>query len=81
MASKGVLKMINDKEKSGILSASDMLGGTVQPKEELDPNGAIAQKLKALYTQTEQEAIPDRFLDLLEQLDKAEQAANSLGER
>ncbi|SFO14697.1 hypothetical protein SAMN04488056_103336 [Cohaesibacter marisflavi] len=73
--------MINDEKKSGILSASDMLGGAVQPNEELDPNGAIAQKLKALYTQTEQQAIPDRFLDLLEQLDEAERAANSLGER
>nr|WP_319515937.1 NepR family anti-sigma factor [uncultured Cohaesibacter sp.] len=73
--------MINDEKKSGILSAPDMLGGAVQPNEELDPNGAIAQKLKALYTQTEQEAIPDRFLDLLEKLDEAERAANSLGER
>nr|WP_321458268.1 NepR family anti-sigma factor [uncultured Cohaesibacter sp.] len=73
--------MVNVKEKSGILSASDMLGRSLRPNEELDPNDAIAQQLKALYTQTEQEAIPDRFLDLLERLDEAERAANSIGER
>ncbi|WP_280955335.1 NepR family anti-sigma factor [Cohaesibacter haloalkalitolerans] len=73
--------MVKDNVKKGILSASDMLGRSMRPDEELDPNGAIAQKLKALYTQTEQEAIPDRFLDLLERLDEAERAANSLGER
>nr|WP_319390314.1 NepR family anti-sigma factor [uncultured Cohaesibacter sp.] len=73
--------MVKDNAKKGILSASDMLGRSMRPNEELDPNGAIAQKLKALYTQTEQEAIPDRFLDLLERLDEAERAANSLGER
>ena len=73
--------MVNENKKSGILSASDMLGRSLHPNEELDPNGAIATKLKALYTQTEQEAIPDRFLDLLEQLDEAERAATSLGER
>lgn len=40
-----------------------------------DPNGQIASKLKALYTAVEQEPIPDLFLDLLEQLDRAERAS------
>ena len=37
-----------------------------------DPNQIISQKLRALYDSVEQEGIPDRFLDLLEQLDEAE---------
>ncbi len=37
-----------------------------------DPNKIISLKLKALYSSVEQEGIPDRFLDLLEQLDEAE---------
>ena len=42
-----------------------------------DPNNQIASKLKALYSAVEQEPIPDTFLDLLEQLDKAEQIGKS----
>lgn len=37
-----------------------------------DPNRIISQKLKALYSAVEQEGIPDRFMELLEQLDEAE---------
>jgi hypothetical protein len=37
-----------------------------------DPNSQIASRLKALYSAVEQEPIPDMFLDLLEQLDRAE---------
>lgn len=35
----------------------------------------IPKKLKAYYDSLQDEAIPDRFLDLLEKLDRAEQAA------
>ena len=42
-----------------------------------DPNDMISRKLKALYSEAEQQAIPDRFLDLLEKLDAAERAANA----
>jgi len=35
----------------------------------------IPKKLKAYYDSLQEEAIPDRFLDLLEKLDRAEQAA------
>lgn len=38
-----------------------------------DPNAQIAAKLKALYQSVQEEAIPARFLDLLEKLDAAEQ--------
>ncbi|HTO29760.1 MAG TPA: NepR family anti-sigma factor [Pararhizobium sp.] len=37
----------------------------------------MAAKLKALYTAVEEEPIPDIFLDLLEQLDQAEQRGKS----
>nr|WP_307233203.1 NepR family anti-sigma factor [Pararhizobium capsulatum] len=45
-------------------------GGARGPRS--DSNTQIASKLKALYSAVEQEPIPDMFLDLLEQLDRAE---------
>ncbi|MEZ5840771.1 MAG: NepR family anti-sigma factor [Hyphomicrobiales bacterium] len=40
----------------------------------LDPNGQISRKLREFYLSVQEEAIPDRFLDLLERLDEAERA-------
>ena len=37
-----------------------------------DPNAQIAAKLRALYLSVQEEAIPDKFLDLLEKLDAVE---------
>jgi len=37
-----------------------------------NPNAQIATKLRALYLSVQEEAIPDRFLDLLEKLDAVE---------
>jgi hypothetical protein len=37
-----------------------------------NPNAQIASKLRALYLSVQEEAIPDRFLDLLEKLDAVE---------
>jgi hypothetical protein len=37
-----------------------------------DPNTQIAAKLRALYLSVQEEAIPDKFLDLLEKLDAVE---------
>ncbi|MGV3550734.1 NepR family anti-sigma factor [Rhizobium sp.] len=37
----------------------------------------IPKKLKAYYDSLQDEAIPDKFLDLLEKLDRAEQAAKT----
>ncbi|MCA1494302.1 MULTISPECIES: NepR family anti-sigma factor [Sinorhizobium/Ensifer group] len=42
------------------------------PKSD-DPNAQIATKLKALYQSVQEEAIPARFLELLERLEAAEQ--------
>jgi len=39
------------------------------------PFGEIPKKLKEYYDSLQDEAIPDRFLDLLERLDMAERAA------
>ncbi|MFD1199639.1 NepR family anti-sigma factor [Brucella gallinifaecis] len=39
----------------------------------LGPNCEVGLKLKALYSSIQDESIPDRFLDLLEKLDQAEQ--------
>ncbi|MHC5305806.1 NepR family anti-sigma factor [Bartonella sp. LJL80] len=40
----------------------------------LGSNSEIAVKLRQFYTAIQDEAIPDKFLDLLEKLDQAEQA-------
>jgi hypothetical protein len=39
------------------------------------PFGEIPKKLKEYYDSLQDEAIPDKFLDLLERLDQAERAA------
>jgi hypothetical protein len=44
----------------------------------LDPNSQIGSRLRSLYAAAQDEAIPDRFLDLLEKLDQVEQAATKL---
>ncbi|MBN9047269.1 MAG: RNA polymerase [Rhizobiales bacterium] len=40
----------------------------------LGPNSEIGLKLRSLYSSIQDESIPDRFLDLLEKLDRVEQA-------
>lgn len=42
-----------------------------------DPTNQIGIKLRSLYAAAQEEAIPDRFLDLLEKLDQAERSAAS----
>jgi hypothetical protein len=39
----------------------------------LGPNSDIGAKLRAYYGTVQEEPIPDKFLDLLEKLDQAEQ--------
>ena len=39
--------------------------------------GQISKKLRDLYRSIEEEVIPERFLELLEQLDAAEEKANT----
>jgi hypothetical protein len=43
----------------------------------MDQNSQIVSKLKAFYSAVEEEPLPVAFLDLLEQLDRAEKAARS----
>jgi hypothetical protein len=45
---------------------------TARPGRTDNPNAQIAVKLRALYLSVQEEAIPDRFLDLLEKLDAVE---------
>jgi len=46
----------------------------------MDPNSQIGVRLRSLYAAVQEEAIPDRFLDLLEKLDQAEMASAKLAE-
>ena len=41
------------------------------------PHGSISRKLRDFYDAVQEEAIPDRFLDLLEKLDQAERNAQA----
>ncbi len=43
----------------------------------LGPNSDIGTKLRALYGAVQEEGIPAKLLDLLEQLDEVEQASKS----
>ncbi len=43
----------------------------------LDPNNQIGVRLRSLYAAAQEEAIPDRFLDLLEKLDQVEMMASA----
>jgi hypothetical protein len=51
---------------------------TAQPSQikpgTIAPNASISRKLKEFYDAVQEEGIPDRFLDLLERLEAAEQA-------
>jgi hypothetical protein len=51
---------------------------TIQPQNakpgSLAPNASISRKLRDFYDAVQEEGIPDRFLDLLERLEEAENA-------
>ncbi|MBB4066181.1 NepR family anti-sigma factor [Gellertiella hungarica] len=43
----------------------------------IDPNSLVSRVLRELYDSVQNEAIPERFLDLLEKLDMAENSAKA----
>jgi hypothetical protein len=56
--------------------APDQRQQDARAKDILDPNSQIGVKLRSLYSAVQDEAIPERFLDLLEKLDQAEMMAS-----
>jgi hypothetical protein len=54
-------------------------GGLYASIDPLGPDSAVTRNLRVLYDSVCQEGIPDRFLDLLQRLDAAEQAAEKEG--
>jgi hypothetical protein len=46
--------------------------GRKPPGKSNDPNAQIASKLRAFYHSVQDEALPQKFLDLLEKLDAVE---------
>jgi hypothetical protein len=70
------------KEKEATMRANDQMKNTQTGKMEgtglPGPFGEIPKKLKEYYDSLQEEAIPDRFLDLLERLDMAEREAVGL---
>lgn len=60
---------MKDKTKMNDLSVSRPR----RSQEALGPNTDIGAKLRAFYGSVQDQPIPDKFLDLLEKLDQAEQ--------
>jgi hypothetical protein len=48
---------------------------------ERDAHSEISRRLRAMYQEVEETVIPDRFLDLLEKLEAAEQSQNKVKRR
>ncbi|MBA8835340.1 hypothetical protein GGE50_000137 [Rhizobium leguminosarum] len=57
--------------------AADQRKLELRASDILDPNNQIGVRLRSLYAAAQDEAIPDRFLDLLEKLDHAEMMASA----
>ncbi|OHZ39084.1 hypothetical protein BBL07_12060 [Agrobacterium vitis] len=51
------------------------------PAKQSQANAMIAARLKTYYDELVEEGTPDHFLDLLERLDAAEQAAKSKSDK
>lgn len=55
------------------MNSVNITNGTKKPPTRSgDPNAQIAMKLRAFYHSVQDEALPQRFLDLLEKLDAVE---------
>jgi hypothetical protein len=56
-------------------SVEKKAGGRKSSTKAGDPNAQIAMKLRAFYHSVQDEALPQKFLDLLEKLDAVENSA------
>jgi len=56
-------------------SVETKTSGRKPPINAGDPNAQIAMKLRSFYRSVQDEALPQRFLDLLEKLDAVESGA------
>ncbi|MBE7186230.1 MAG: hypothetical protein INR68_17690 [Methylobacterium mesophilicum] len=63
---------MNDRDREGSTVQGDHAAQTASATD-LGANSAIGRKLKAFYDDVASEPVPDRFLSLLDALDKAEQ--------
>jgi Anti-sigma factor NepR len=61
--------------KPGSGDFKSMRGSKIDGRDPLGANGEIARKLKQYYDELVTEQIPDRFADLLSQLEQAERPA------
>ena len=64
---------MKDKKQMHYVTA----GRSGRSDDTLGPNSDIGMKLRALYSAVQEETIPDKFLELLERLDQAEQKGKS----
>lgn len=63
---------MKDKSKMGQMTGARRSLGD----DELGANSDIGMKLRAFYGAVQEESIPDKLLDLLEQLDQVEHSDN-----
>ena len=61
---------------AGHLTARNVTAGDMMA-ELRQPNDAIGRRLREMFSAIEDQAIPEKFLDLLEKLDAAERAAEA----
>ncbi|GGE19594.1 hypothetical protein GCM10011390_43550 [Aureimonas endophytica] len=70
---------MEDRKREGNIVQGSHASPTASPSADLGPNTAIGRKLKAFYDDVASEPIPDRFLSLLDALDRAEQDTKNTG--
>ncbi|MBO0664004.1 hypothetical protein LQ948_15320 [Jiella sp. MQZ9-1] len=68
---------MSDREKEDRNVQTGQAAKSLQPAPGLGINAAIGRQLKAYYDDVASEPVPDRFLSLLDALDKAESASKS----
>lgn len=75
----GVIPLLGQGLMKDKKTMNDMSSISRRRDDGLGPNSDIGNKLRALYGAVQEEGIPSTLLDLLEQLDKAEQQAGAKG--
>jgi hypothetical protein len=67
-------QLMNDRDREGSTVQGNH-AAQAPAATDLGANSAIGRKLKAFYDDVASEPVPDRFLSLLDALDRAEQSA------
>ncbi|WP_329605617.1 NepR family anti-sigma factor [Rhizobium alarense] len=72
---------IGSQEAKIVSGMEDRTGGKRGKRAAMGSNTQIAERLRSFYLSVEEQTVPQRFLELLEQLDAVEQASRSSSAR